>query len=663
MDDATQPTTETTGADTGQAAALPTTDIVAGAGGPGPAPFDALGPILATLGGEGGAPAGFTFTVPDTFDGPDGPLDSPLVIVAPNGDTQLVGPLRDPATGAETTYSLLYQDETGFVIGAIRGPAADTEGDEIGGATALVSTFALAPDGAPRPVGVPVVVDLAPSGGVPGFAPVELRDDGALGIATTTDGPGLDGAASFARTLAILRPGPGAPRVEPSDAVRDLAGRDIPEPAGIVPLTGLPGRADPFDTAGPLIDAGEIGVAVAQTPEVAATAEAATARAVASAAPQGPPASAGTQTPDEASASRRPEPLRDDEDGDEDDTTDASAPPPTPLVTSDARIARLIADAEDDEDDDDAASVEPNDTITAGGSDDGSASEPPVGANEAAEAAGSSQPDGEDASPGEAPSEPVADAAAPSAPAPFLLSDDLREADLDPRAEAFDTLDLDRGTGRLSEVLEGTEGADWIRGLGANDDILGNAGDDLLVGGTGFDTLRGQEGQDTLFGDAGRDLLGGGAGDDLLVGGDGADTLAGHAGDDALLGGAGDDLLRGGAGDDLLRGGSGDDTLSGGAGADTFGLALDGGTATVTDFELGIDRLDLAPPGGIGGDVDVFADLIETPEGRVLRVSDAAGGTTDLFLTEEESALRIASDAGTLILENVGLEDLEALAP
>ena len=66
------------------------------------------------------------------------------------------------------------------------------------------------------------------------------------------------------------------------------------------------------------------------------------------------------------------------------------------------------------------------------------------------------------------------------------------------------------------------------------------------------------------------------------------------AGSVTLTGGEGDDTLTGNSGDDLLVGNSGDDTLTGGAGADIFVLQNCEGTDTITDFELGIDRLGLS---------------------------------------------------------------------
>ena len=61
-----------------------------------------------------------------------------------------------------------------------------------------------------------------------------------------------------------------------------------------------------------------------------------------------------------------------------------------------------------------------------------------------------------------------------------------------------------------------------------------------------------------------------------------------------LIGGAGDDWLSGGAGADTLQGGEGTDILTGGGGDDLFQFAPGFGAATITDFEAGVDAIELA---------------------------------------------------------------------
>lgn len=118
------------------------------------------------------------------------------------------------------------------------------------------------------------------------------------------------------------------------------------------------------------------------------------------------------------------------------------------------------------------------------------------------------------------------------------------------------------------------------------------------------DKLFGMGGNDSLHGYAGENWLYGGSGDDRLNGNNDVDYLFGEDGNDTLFGGYGNDFLEGGAGDDKLYGGPGADSLSGGAGTDTFVwvrghadanlLHLDPLADTITDFETGIDKIDIS---------------------------------------------------------------------
>ncbi|NJM96233.1 MAG: hypothetical protein HC800_02625 [Phormidesmis sp. RL_2_1] len=84
-------------------------------------------------------------------------------------------------------------------------------------------------------------------------------------------------------------------------------------------------------------------------------------------------------------------------------------------------------------------------------------------------------------------------------------------------------------------------------------------------------------------------MIYGGAGNDRIGGKSGNDRLFGDAGNDQIWGDDGDDILRGGLGNDILTG----DNFSGGQGRDTFILAAGEGTDTITDFEIGIDTLQI----------------------------------------------------------------------
>ncbi len=138
----------------------------------------------------------------------------------------------------------------------------------------------------------------------------------------------------------------------------------------------------------------------------------------------------------------------------------------------------------------------------------------------------------------------------------------------------------------------GGAGDDIKTGTSGSDTLLGYGGNDTLDGGAGNDTLHGNEGNDTLIGGPGNDTLHGNEGDDTLFGDDGDDTLYGQEGNDTLFGGTGNDRL--------AFGGFGYDELTGDTGADTFWGASwtsndqQVGDVLITDFETGVDTLDLS---------------------------------------------------------------------
>ena len=107
----------------------------------------------------------------------------------------------------------------------------------------------------------------------------------------------------------------------------------------------------------------------------------------------------------------------------------------------------------------------------------------------------------------------------------------------------------------------------------------------------------GHEGDDAIFGGSKDDYLSGAGGDDLLVGDYGSDVILGGDGNDGIFGGGLDDRIFGDAGDDSITGDGGSDQLTGGAGADTFAWEANdlahGYLDHVTDFEVGVDKIDL----------------------------------------------------------------------
>lgn len=182
------------------------------------------------------------------------------------------------------------------------------------------------------------------------------------------------------------------------------------------------------------------------------------------------------------------------------------------------------------------------------------------------------------------------------------------------------------------DILVGGLGADRLEGGAANDNLHGGAQDDTMLGGTGDDALYGGNDRDGMFGGTGQDTLVGNWGDDSLYGGSGNDKLSSGSDNDLVSGGAGDDTLVGYSGDDRLLDGSGLDQLNGGSGADTFILSQDGSVDRITDFEHGIDLIDL----GLA-----FADLTITTlaPGQV----QIASGTDILMVFDTAHHLTAAS--------------------
>jgi Ca2+-binding RTX toxin-like protein len=239
-------------------------------------------------------------------------------------------------------------------------------------------------------------------------------------------------------------------------------------------------------------------------------------------------------------------------------------------------------------------------------------------------------------------------------------------------------------------------------GLGTAMQLTANGGDgnDILIGGAGNDTLTGGAGDDVLIGGAGQDVLDGGPGNNILIQDGGAPVAAfaasatgapmptpklfeGTGGNDqvsakltgdkvdiaglaapanldantsggfvVLNGLAGDDvidasgvtvstmrfILNGGDGNDVLHGGSGDDVLNGGVGADHFVFSGSNGTDTITDFQAGVDKIDIS---GYGAALASFGDL----SGLIAQV----GADVQINLGAK------VAGAGTIVLHNTQL--------
>lgn len=212
--------------------------------------------------------------------------------------------------------------------------------------------------------------------------------------------------------------------------------------------------------------------------------------------------------------------------------------------------------------------------------------------------------------------------------------------------------DYIEGGDQSDEIYAGAQ-SDEVYGGNGNDLILGEEGADLLFGGYGNDTIDGGSFDDVIYGDHGRDKLNGGSGDDIVYGGKSDDKLNGNSGDDQLFGGRGNDVITGGTGDDvldggrqgdrlfggdgndILHGGIGNDELTGGADADTFVFAGSVNDDVITDFEVGVDKIDVSSYGAI-----------------------SAGAALDAIAQVGADVLIDLKGDGTITLQNIAVEDL-----
>ena len=158
----------------------------------------------------------------------------------------------------------------------------------------------------------------------------------------------------------------------------------------------------------------------------------------------------------------------------------------------------------------------------------------------------------------------------------------VEEIDGDPWDEPVLIGNLDGDEG-LGTAFDGGDGLAFDVDVAGSAQVTGSGQSDSITGGAFSDRINGGAGDDTINGGAGVDRIAGNAGDDVVDGGAGDDFVYGNAGDDQVFGGAGNDRVDGGAGDDLLTGGEGEDVF-----------VYDGrGNDVITDFEIGIDTLEL----------------------------------------------------------------------
>lgn len=253
------------------------------------------------------------------------------------------------------------------------------------------------------------------------------------------------------------------------------------------------------------------------------------------------------------------------------------------------------------------------------------------------------------------------------------------------------------GRASADDIINGTDGVDFLFGFSGNDTLNGGTGLDSLDGGLGDDTLDAGSGDDLLDGSLGDDILIGGAGADDLDGGLGNDTasyagssagvtvdlrsaggVAPQGGDaegdilfsienltgsdfaDVLIGGSGANVLEGGLGadslvgsgmGDVLDGGAGDDNLFSGAGADTL-LGGEGVDFAVFNFgtTMGV-TLNLATGGTAGAAAGDTFDSIEGVTGSVFDDEITGDGFANLFNGLAGDDLLTGGDEGVITAE------------
>ncbi|NOX74829.1 MAG: type I secretion C-terminal target domain-containing protein [Alphaproteobacteria bacterium] len=170
-----------------------------------------------------------------------------------------------------------------------------------------------------------------------------------------------------------------------------------------------------------------------------------------------------------------------------------------------------------------------------------------------------------------------------------------------------------------------------------------------------------------LDGGAGNDTLIGGTAQDTLIGGEGDDYLNGGYYEDRLEGGAGNDILLGGRQNDVLIGGSGSNRLSGGSGADEFIFTDFGAADTITDFEIGVDKINLQEILKTVG--LAFIDLNGSSFSRIRYLSEMSynsagihfaqnGANTEVFLSIYATSKSTEETTTLIVLEGVDLLDL-----
>ena len=137
---------------------------------------------------------------------------------------------------------------------------------------------------------------------------------------------------------------------------------------------------------------------------------------------------------------------------------------------------------------------------------------------------------------------------------------------------------------KLAETLTGSIGNDSFRGGGGGDTLIGGKGDDTYTISDMHDVVveNPGEGVDTIVATVNYALP------------DGVENLSLTSNQTWGIGNALDNILIGGVGSQILDGKGGNDVLTGGGGADIFVMGRGYGHDVITDFQAGVDRVQLA---------------------------------------------------------------------
>ena len=219
-------------------------------------------------------------------------------------------------------------------------------------------------------------------------------------------------------------------------------------------------------------------------------------------------------------------------------------------------------------------------------------------------------------------------------------------------------------------------GVPLIEGDTGNNDLFGSAADEDFVGGGGNDRFFAFQGNDTMVGGFGNDryfvtdagdvvieqdfqgidqidttislTLADGVENGAVSGNNAVDItgndlnnfITGSAQTNVLLGGAGRDRLIAFGGDDTLNGGTGRDVLEGGTGADLFVFEADSDIDLITDFEVGVDLIDITALGIAYADMRIVDGAL----GAQVYL-DLTPGSVDLITLSGVSASQLLLDS------------------